>query len=160
MNLFSILLPSSTRELQVQQNYKWIDIEIPINGFLVICGGKLENLSNGYFRSAWYRVCAQTEKEGYAIAYFAHPRLLDSMDPRPNSISMTGGIVKYPQASSLELTLPRLRELKVASPEFLQMEQDSGILDRIKDLLDRGVASESVIKTYQIWKKWEEFNTE
>jgi hypothetical protein len=75
------------------------------------------------------------------------------MDPIPSCIALTGGICRYPKASSLELLASRLRELGLASPELLEFEQNSGILEKIQELVETGVAADPVKMTYSIWKK-------
>jgi len=152
IDLFTILPMATEEGLQVWHNEAWVDIKVPQDAFIVNGGDKLENLSNGYFKSALHRVVSKPDVERYSIVYFIHPRLEDPVDPRPHSIVMTGGVIRYPQATSLELLIPRLRELGIASPALLQFEADCGILDRITDLVERGVAAKPIVRTYEIWK--------
>ena len=154
---FFTILPMATEEgLQVLHKGVWVDVKVPSGAFIVNGGDKLENLSNGYFKSCWHRVVSKPDVERYSMVYFVHPRLEDPVDPRPTSIAMTGGVAKYPKATSLEILIPRLRELGLASPALLQMEKECGILDRIQDLVEHGVAAEPVMRTYDIWRKQQE----
>ena len=150
---FFTILPMATEEgLQLFHQGKWIPVKVPANAFIVNCGDKLQNLTNGYFKSGLHRVEAKPDTERYSIVYFVHPRNEDSMSPTKNSIAMTGGIQRYPKATSLELLSSRLRELGLASPELLKLEQECGILDRIEELVKDGIAADPVKKTYSIWK--------
>ena len=153
IDLYTILPMATEEGLQVLHNGEWIDVKVPPNAFIVNGGDMLQNLTNGYFKSATHQVVSKGPSERYSIVYFIHPRSSDSMDPRPQCIDMTGGIQHYPQATRLELLACRLRELGLASPELLQFEKDSHIMDRIKDLVEAGTAAEPVRLTYDIWLK-------
>lgn len=149
---FFTILPMATEEgLQLFHNGEWIDVRVPANSFIVNCGDKLQNLSNGYFKSGLHQVMAKPDVERYSIVYFVHPRDNDAMNPIPEAIALTGGVKQYPDATSLELLATRLREINLASPELQQFELESGILDRIKDLVESGNAAEPVKLTYSIW---------
>jgi isopenicillin N synthase-like dioxygenase len=151
---FFTILPMATEEgLEVFHQDKWIPVKVPSNAFIVNCGDKLQNLTNGYFKSSFHRVEAKPETERYSIVYFVHPRDEDLMSPTKIAIEMTGGVQRYPDATSLELLTSRLRELGLATPELLQLEKDSGIMGRIEKLVEKGVAADPVVKTYSIWKK-------
>lgn len=151
---FFTILPMATEEgLQVFYAGKWIDVKVPADAFIINVGDKLQNLTNGYFKSSLHRVVAKPNVERYSIVYFVHPRDEDSMEPIAHCIELTGGIQQYPKASSLELLACRLRELGLASSGLLQLEQDSGVLDRMKELVDAGVAADPVQKTYSLWEK-------
>ena len=151
---FFTILPMATEEgLQIFHEGKWIDVKVPLNAFIINGGDKLQNLTNGYFKSSLHRVVAKPNVERYSIVYFVHPREDDSMEPTARCIELTGGIKQYPKASSLELLACRLRELGLASPALLALEQSSGVLDRMKELVDAGVAAEPVQKTYSLWAK-------
>lgn len=150
---FFTILPMATEEgLQVFYQGKWIDVKVPANAFIINVGDKLQNLTNGYFKSSLHRVVAKPNVERYSIVYFVHPRDDDSLEPTPYCIELTGGVQNYPKASSLELLACRLRELGLASPGLLQLEQDSGVLDRMKELVEAGVAAEPVQRTYFLWE--------
>jgi isopenicillin N synthase-like dioxygenase len=151
---FFTILPMATEEgLQVFHNGEWIDVRVPDNAFIINCGDKLQNLSNGYFKSSVHQVMAKPNVERYSIVYFVHPRDNDDMAPIPEAIALTGGVQRYPQATSLELLASRLRELSLASPDLLQFEKDSGVMERIQTLVESGNAAEPVELTYSIWQK-------
>lgn len=154
---FFTILPMATEEgLQLLHNDEWIDVRVPPNSFIVNCGDKLQNLSNGYFKSGWHQVMAKPDVERYSIVYFVHPRDNDAMDPIPEAIALTGGEKNYPNATSFELLATRLREINLASPELLQFERTCGIMDRIKELVESGKAAEPVKLTYSIWLNQQE----
>ncbi|MBX9924639.1 MAG: hypothetical protein K2Y01_11080 [Rhabdochlamydiaceae bacterium] len=153
IDLFTILPMATEEGLQVFHQGQWIDVKVPEDAFIVNCGDKLQNLTNGYFKSSLHRVVAKPHTERYSIVYFIHPRDDDAMDPTKHCIDLTGGVCQYPKASSLELLASRLRELGLASPSLLELEKNSGILERIQELVEAGVAAEPVEKTYSIWKK-------
>ncbi len=154
IDLFTILPIATEEGLQVLHNGKWIDVKVPSKAFIVNVGDKLQNLSNGYFKSSVHRVVAKPGVERYSIVYFVHPRDFDSVGPRPQAIALTGGVQRYPEATSLELLACRLRELGLASPGLLQLERDSGVMDRVQALVESGDAADPVKLTYELWKKY------
>ena len=152
INLFT-LLPMSTEEgLEIYHQGEWIGVKVPENALIINCGDKLQNLSNGYFKSSLHRVVAKPNRERYSIVYFIHPRDEDSMGPTQNACTLTGGIKQFPEATSLELLAVRLRELGLASPEMLEFERQSGIMQKIEELIELKQAAEPVKKTYNLWK--------
>jgi len=151
IDLFTILPMATEEGLQVYYQNEWIDVKVPPNSFIVNGGDKLQNLTNGYFKSSLHQVVSKPNVERYSIVYFVHPRDQDSVSPTKKSIEMTGGFQQYPEASSLELLACRLRELGLASPELLKFEKQSGIMERIRVLVDEGVAAEPVQLTYNLW---------
>lgn len=153
IDLFTILPMATEEGLQVLYNDEWIDVKVPSNAFIVNCGDKLQNLTNGYFKSSWHQVVSKPNVERYSIVYFVHPRDQDSMGPTERSIAITGGIQRYPEATSLELLASRLRELGLAGPQLLQYEKESGVMDRVQALVEEGVAAEPVQRTYAMWLK-------
>ncbi|MES2198925.1 MAG: 2OG-Fe(II) oxygenase family protein [Chlamydiota bacterium] len=153
IDLFTILPMATEEGLQICHEGNWIDVKVPSDAFIINGGDKLQNLTNGYFKSSLHRVVAKPNTERYSIVYFVHPRDEDSMEPTAHCIEVTGGVQNYPKASSLELLACRLRELGLASQGLLQLEQASGILDRMKDLIDAGVAADPIQKTYFLWEK-------
>lgn len=153
IDLFTILPMASEEGLQVFYDGKWIDVRVPEDAFIVNGGDKLQNLSNGYFKSSLHRVIAKPGLERFSIVYFIHPRDSDPMDPLDHAVSMTEGVKRYPAATSLELLACRLRELGLASPALLQFEQECGIMGRIEKLVEEGVAADPVLLTYKIWKE-------
>ncbi|CRX39129.1 isopenicillin N synthase family dioxygenase [Estrella lausannensis] len=153
IDLFTILPMATEEGLQVFHEGQWIDVRVPKDAFIVNGGDKLQNLSNGYFKSSLHRVVAKPGLERFSIVYFVHPRDNDPMDPLPQAVSMTGGVKRYPEATSLELLACRLRELGLASPALLQFEKESGIMERIQALVDSGDAADPVKLTYEVWQK-------
>lgn len=153
IDLFTILPMATEKGLQVLYQGEWIHIKVPPNAFIVNGGDKLQNLTNGYFKSSWHRVVSQPNVERYSIVYFIHPRNEDPMDPTDKCIAMTGGLQRYPQATSVELLAMRLRELGLASPQLLQFEIDSKVMDRVQQLVEDGTAAEPVQRTYAMWLK-------
>lgn len=150
---FFTILPMATEEgLQVYHDGEWIDVKVPQNAFIVNCGDKLENMTNGYFKSSLHQVVSKPNVERFSNVYFVHPRDDDSVSPTENSIVMTGGVQRFPNANSLELLACRLRELSLASPALLEYEKNSGIMDRISALVESGDAAEPVQLIYKLWK--------
>lgn len=152
IDLFTILPISTEEGLQVFYQGKWIDVKVPENAFIVNGGDMLQNITNGYFKSSLHQVMAKPNLERYSIVYFLHPKDNDSLSPRAQSIAITGGVQCYPDATRLELLSVRLRELKLATAELMQFERDSHIMDRIRDLVEKGIAADPVKETYEIWK--------
>lgn len=153
------LLPMSTEEgLQVLHNQKWVPVKVPPNAVIVNGGDKLQNLTNGLLKSAWHRVKMNPEKERRSIVYFVHPRGEDSRSPTPKCIEMTGGVQRFPNATSWELLACRLRELKLLADEALLAPLDApgGIMERITELVEAKVAARPVQRTYTLWKQAKE----
>lgn len=153
IDLFTILPIATEEGLQVLHDGVWIDVKVPPHAFIVNIGDKMQNLTNGYFKSSVHRVVAKPGVERYSIVYFVHPRDFDSVGPRAQAIALTGGVQRYPEATSLELLASRLRELGLASPALLQLEKDSGIMERIQALVESGDAADPVKLTYELWNK-------
>lgn len=153
IDLFTILPIATEEGLQVLHENVWIDVKVPSQAFIVNVGDKLQNLSNGYFKSSVHRVVAKPGVERFSIVYFVHPRDFDPVGPRPQAIALTGGVQRYPEATSLELLASRLRELGLASPSLLQLEKDSGVMERVQALVESGDAAAPVKLTYELWKK-------
>lgn len=148
------LLPMSTEEgLQVLHDKKWVSVKVPPNAVIVNGGDKLQNLTNGFFKSAWHRVKMAPDKERRSIVYFVHPKWDDSRSPTAKCIERTGGVQRYPVATSGELLTSRLRELKLASQSLLEFEKASGIMDRIAELVKSGNAARPVQRTYILWSR-------
>jgi isopenicillin N synthase-like dioxygenase len=151
IDFFTILPMASEEGLQILYQGKWIDVRVPVDAFIVNCGDKLQNMSNGYFKSSVHQVVAKPDVERYSIVYFLHPEDHHDMSPLPEAIALTGGVQRYPNATSLELLASRLRELGLAGPALLQFEKDSGIMERTKELVESGNAAEPVKLTYDLW---------
>ncbi len=152
IDLFTILPMATQQGLQIYQNNEWKDVKVPPNSFIVNCGDKLQNLSNGLFKSCLHRVVARAGVERYSIVYFVHPRDEDSVSPTFQTVLMSG-TQSYPDATSKELLACRLRELGLATEELRKFEEQSGILYRIEKLVIEGEAADPVKRTYEIWKK-------
>lgn len=151
------LLPMSTEEgLQVLHDKKWVPVRVPPNAVIVNGGDKLQNLTNGLFKSSWHRVKMAPDKERRSIVYFIHPKFDDSRSPTAKCIARTGGIQRYPNATSGELLASRLRELKLAGQSLLEFEKASGIMERISELVQSGHAARPVQRTYILWSRAQE----
>lgn len=151
IDLFTILPMATEEGLQVCLHGTWIDVKVPPNAFIVNGGDFLQNISNGYFKSSLHRVVAKPDVERYSMVYFIHPKDFDSLEPTAHCILLTGGVQKYPKATRIELLAARLRELGLASNDLMEKEIKWGLMERIKELVDRGDAAEPVEKTYLIW---------
>ncbi len=110
INFFTILPRSTARGLQVlNKEGQWIDVIVPDGAFIINCGDMLENLTNGYFRSATHRVVDSGTGGGrYSVVFFVHPRSQDRLDPLPHFIEKTGGVRKYANVNRIELLAERL----------------------------------------------------
>lgn len=139
--------------LQLLHNGQWIDIKVPPHAFIINCGDMLENISNGYFKSSVHRVVSKPNLERFSIVYFVHPKYTDRLDPLDYCIDLTGGIRRFPYTSHLEMLAHRLVEIGIASEDLIAFDKDSGYINRIEVLVNKGIASDSVLKTYQIWKQ-------
>lgn len=149
---FTILPRATEKGLQVFHDNKWIDVVVPKGATIINFGDKWRNITNGYLKSSVHRVVVDPKLERRSIVYFVHPKPSDDRTPTPHCIGMTGGVVRYPQATSLELLRPRLRELGLAGTQMLIDEVASGIMERHKDLVLSGQADEPVKKTFALWE--------
>ena len=108
---------------------------VPDGAFVINCGDMLENISNGYCKSAYHRVVdTGLQKERYSIVFFVHPRSEDRLDPLPNMVLKTGGVRKYAQVTRLELLAERLIDLGVASDDLIEFFIKSGAIERLKEV--------------------------
>lgn len=158
IDLFTILPKATEKGLQVLYQGEWIDVRVPKNAFIINCGDMLENMSNGYFKSSVHRVVSQPGKERFSIVYFIHPKDEDRLDPLPLCIHMTGKTRRFPNANRLEMLSHRLVEIGLASDELKAFDAQSGYMERIQELVNLGVASEPVKKTYQVWQQMQTKN--
>jgi len=158
IDLFTILPKATEKGLQILSQGEWIDVRVPKDAFIINCGDMLENLSNGYFKSSVHRVVSQPNKERYSIVYFVHPKDKDRLDPKPGCIALTGNIQRFPNTNRLEMLAHRLVEIGLASKELAAFDAQSGYIERIQDLVNEGVASPPVLKTYQVYQKMKEKN--
>lgn len=155
IDLFTILPMATEEGLQVLKDGQWIDVKVPPNAFIINGGDMLENLSNGYFKSSVHRVISRPNLERFSIVYFVHPNYEDRLDPLDECIQLTGGIKRFPDASHLEMLAHRLVEIGIASDELVSFDKNSGYMNRINELIQEGVASDAVLKTYKVWQKRE-----
>ena len=153
IDLFTILPMSTEEGLEVLHEGKWIRVKVPKDAFIINCGDMLENLSNGYFKSSVHRVVSQPDKERFSIVYFVHPKYGDRLDPLASCIRLTGGVQRFPDAAGLDMLAHRLVEIGLASEELKTFDAQSGYMEKIEDLVARGVASPAVEKTHSVWQK-------
>ena len=147
INLITILPRATASGLEVlNTNGEWIRVKVPKDAFIINAGDQLENITNGYFRSCRHRVIATEENKSndrFSIVMFFHPRNSDDLTPLPSCVRQTGGVVKYPSATRLELLSERLADINSASPEMLKNLAASGLVER---MLDLGCASPDVMQ--------------
>lgn len=136
IDFFTILPRSTARGLQVQnKNGQWVDVIVPDGAFIINCGDMLENLTNGYFRSATHRVIDSGTGSGrYSVVFFVHPRSLDRLDPLPHFIEKTGGDRKYANVNRIELLTERLIDLGLASYGLMEFFVNSGAIERLREV--------------------------
>ncbi|MCE5295237.1 MAG: hypothetical protein LLF94_11595 [Chlamydiales bacterium] len=157
------LLPMSTADgLQVLHTdketgkSKWIPVtNLPAGAVIVNGGDKLQNLTNGFFKSSWHQVKMDPNQERRSIVYFVHPRPKDSRSPTAKCIERTGGVQSYPDANSEELLFCRLRELKLLKVKELldPLDAPGGIMERITKLVEAKVASRPTQRTWLLWDR-------
>ncbi|TKY74688.1 2-oxoglutarate-dependent dioxygenase AOP1.2 [Spatholobus suberectus] len=74
-NALTILCQNEVQGLQVlSKTGKWIELEIPRDGFVVIVGDILKAWSNGRLHAATHRVVMSGDKERYSFGLFAMPK--------------------------------------------------------------------------------------
>lgn len=161
INLLTVLPKATANGLEVQMpDGTWTRVQVPDNCFIVNVGDSLENITNGYFRSARHRVVADPEtpnEERYSIVLFIHPRSNDRMDPRPQCIAMTGGTRKYANLTRWELLIERLADINLASDEMLKEIAEKKVVEKLIEvnrasphvmqrLKEVGLASPSVLQ--------------
>ncbi|MFS8562900.1 MAG: hypothetical protein LVR00_00610 [Rhabdochlamydiaceae bacterium] len=136
IDFFTILPRSTAKGLQVlNKEGNWIDVVVPDGAFIVNCGDMLENLTNGYFKSAVHRVMDSGEgKERYSVVFFVHPRDEDRLDPLPSFVEKTGGIRKYANINRIELLAERLIDLGIVSPSLVEFFVQSGAIERLREV--------------------------
>ncbi len=136
IDFFTILPRATAKGLQVlNKEDEWVDVLVPDGAFIVNCGDMLENISNGYFRSAVHRVADPGEGlERYSIVYFVHSKTEDRLDPLPKFIEKTGGVRKYANVTRLELLSERLIDLGIASKELKEFFVNSGAIEKLREI--------------------------
>lgn len=152
IDLYTILPMSTEAGLQVFHNDQWIDVKVPQDAFIINCGDMLENMTNGYFKSSKHQVVAQPNVDRYSIVYFVHGPADADFSPLPSCVELTGGQVRFPQATELDMLAHRLVELGLASESLVEYDSQSGYIERIEELVQSGAASEAVEKTYDVWQ--------
>ncbi len=145
IDLFTLLPMATAEGLQVlNTNGEWVKVVVPENALIVNAGDFLENITNGYYKSARHRVVSvDNSSERYSIVAFVHPRLDDSMSPLPEFIALSGQ-QKFANATSKELLFDRLIELGLHSQDLLQEYVQTGVIER---LIDVNRASNTVMQT-------------
>lgn len=158
--LFTILPKATAKGLEVQLNDgTWVPVITPDNVFIVNIGEKFVNLTNGLFKSSMHRVRApddEPELERYSMVQFNHPRAAVDLTPVDTCIEMTGGVQRFPKATSRELLLEFLVINEVASDEMIREYAQSGLserrielgvprIDALRQLERHQVASEEVM---------------
>ena len=134
---FLTILPRSTAKgLQVRNKEgNWVDVIVPDGAFIINCGDMLENLTNGYFKSAIHRVIdSGSGEERYSVVFFIHPRSEDRLDPLPFFIDKTGGVRKYANITRLELLAERLIDLGLASHSLMEFFVQSGAIEKLREI--------------------------
>ncbi len=134
--LLTILPRSTARGLQaLNKEGVWIDVVVPDGAFIINCGDMLENLTNGYFKSALHRVVdSGSGKDRYSVVFFVHPRSDDRLDPLPTFIEKTGGIRKYANVNRIELLAERLIDLGLASRSLMEFFVQSGAIEKLREV--------------------------
>lgn len=150
IDLFAILPAPCGNGLQVKlRDGTWVNVKTKKDAFIVNAGDFLQNLTNGYFRSAEHRVVKLPGiKERFSTVIFIHPKSHLSMAPLEKFVSKTGGTVLYPTASAGDLLLERLVSLGLATPEMIaKLAQSESCL--IEQQIKLGTADEETLKSLQ-----------
>lgn len=160
IDLFTILPRATAKGLEVQdRDGCWIRVAVPEEAFIINVGDMLENISNGYFRSAVHRVVSGPDNQAsdrYSMVFFVHPKNSDNLEPLSSCIELTGGQQKYAKATRWELLMERLADIRFASMEMLEelaeskfierlIEFDRDSLDAMKYLKEKGLASPKIL---------------
>jgi isopenicillin N synthase-like dioxygenase len=152
IDLFTLCPPATEEGLEIYHNGEWIRVMVPPKAYIVNVGDKWHNNTNGWDKSCLHRVVLPKGLDRYSIVYFIHPRDDDKMDPTEKCIALTGGRQRFPNATSAELLYTRLREIGLATDEMKRKERDSGIMNRVKELVKSGDAADAVKLTYSLRK--------
>ncbi|MBN4066604.1 isopenicillin N synthase family oxygenase [Simkania negevensis] len=153
IGLFTILPMATEEGLQVFHRGEWIDVRIPPEAFIINGGDQLENITNGYFKSAKHRVVSKPDVERYSMVYFVHGGADHDVSPLARCIEMTGGVQSFPNAKRLDLLAHRLVELGLADEWLTQYDADSGLMQKVTALVKSGNAAPPVQKTFDLWKE-------
>ena len=109
IDLFTILPRSTLEGLQILNKETWIDANVPPDAIIVNVGDLLQNITNGYYKSAKHRVLCKdpfSPHDRHSSVFFVHPRPDVRLDPLE-----CFGPKKYPNATQKELLDKRLEEL-------------------------------------------------
>ena len=161
IDLFTLLPRATAKGLEVQdRDGNWVRVVVPEDAFIVNAGDMLENVSNGYFRSAVHRVVSGPDNEEgdrYSMVFFVHPKNSDDLEPKAHCIELTGGKQQYAKATRWELLMERLADIRFASDPMLEelaeskfierlIEFDRDSIDAMKYLRDKGLASDKILE--------------
>ncbi len=153
IDLFTILPMATEEGLQVFHDNEWIDVKVPKGAFIVNGGDMLENLTNGYFKSAKHRVVSKDgETERFSIVFFIHARRDQSVSPLTQFITPENPQA-YPDATEWDLLAARLVQLGLADEAIKEYDKQSGLREKVKALVEAGTASESTKKTHECYEK-------
>lgn len=153
IDLFTILPLATEEGLQVMHEGKWIDVRVPKNAFIINGGDMLENITNGYFKSAKHQVVSKNgETERYSIVFFVHAKLSESVAPLPKFITKEAPQA-YPTATELDLLAARLVQLGIGGPFMKNHDSSSGLKEKVAELVELGVASDATKKTHACYQK-------
>jgi len=135
IDMFTILPRSTAKGLQLlTAEGKWVDVIVPDNAFVMNAGDMLQNLTNGYYKSAVHRVMSEAKNvERYSIVAFIHARPKDQLGPLPKYVQLVGS-KKFADATQQELLSERLVDLGLNSPQMLEQLAKSGLMERLVDV--------------------------
>lgn len=112
INLITILVSATTSGLQLKdRDGTWLDIESDYGTLIVDAGDMLARITNDVIPSTTHRVINPqdgTNKSRYSMPFFMHPHPESVLSCLP---SCRGAGAKYPDISSHEFLMQRLREI-------------------------------------------------
>ena len=114
INLITLLVGATKPGLQVlDRSDNWIPVpEASWDEIVVNVGDMLQNMSNGYFKSATHRVVNQDMGiSRYSLPFFCHPRPMTDLSPLESIVRVTGGLPLYPKITAKEYLDQRLMEI-------------------------------------------------
>lgn len=131
----TILPPATANGLEVKgRGGEWIRVQVPQGAIIYNCGDYVENLTNGYYRSAPHRVIASNDNTGedrYSMVFFIHAQNDTDLSPLSQCIAKTGGVQKYAPVVRQELLLERIADLGAAPAYLLESLAESGAMERL-----------------------------
>jgi len=148
INLYTVLPRATAQGLQVLNRFnEWIDVHVPEGAFIINVGDMLQNLSNGYYKSALHRVVDPgLNEERFFLVMFFHPRSDVLLNPTTKMIEITGGKREYPNATRWELLEERLIDLGLASAEMKQDFVQSGAIEKFREVGKFSPDAEATLK--------------